>query len=267
MSKKIDKKALIFSVVSNPVRIKIIEILASQGPMSFSDLKKILNISTGSIYHHLAQLSNFIEQDENRKYKLNPEGRRLYEFLKKNKEKIGFAFEEDKKSFLLYMSNLAVYVYTGENTKLLFLLPLFLLGSAYVLQISSLETRMLFLKDVQFLSFESSLIQVTISWLSVFLISEILSYLFQRTRGGHVDLLLNVSITFIPLIIFSIFWFFTSKILEPNFLRAIFALFQAWSLAILIKGLQFSKGLSLERSLVISLVIFFISAYLQFLIP
>ena len=58
MGKK--RELLVFTIISHPVRVKIIELLANHGPMGFKELKKELGISTGSIYHHLSMLSDFI---------------------------------------------------------------------------------------------------------------------------------------------------------------------------------------------------------------
>ena len=73
---KKEKEIILFNLISHPIRIKIIELLATNGSMGFSELKKELRISTGSIYHHLSVLSDFIIQDEKKKYKLNQEGYR-----------------------------------------------------------------------------------------------------------------------------------------------------------------------------------------------
>jgi predicted transcriptional regulator len=57
------KSKLLYEILSNPIRIKIIELLFENGSLSFTELKNELKISTGSLYYHLSVLSEFVEQD------------------------------------------------------------------------------------------------------------------------------------------------------------------------------------------------------------
>ncbi len=44
------KSKLLYEILSNPIRIKIIELLFENGSLSFTELKNELKISTGSLY-------------------------------------------------------------------------------------------------------------------------------------------------------------------------------------------------------------------------
>ena len=58
------------TLLRDPTRRKIIEILAEQGKVGFKELKQILGLGVGTVYYHLDMLSEFITQDKNRKYML-----------------------------------------------------------------------------------------------------------------------------------------------------------------------------------------------------
>ncbi|RLE80338.1 MAG: hypothetical protein DRJ52_06630 [Thermoprotei archaeon] len=52
----------LLEALSNPVRVRILEILAERGEVSVKELKKALGISTGSLYYHLDVLGDLIER-------------------------------------------------------------------------------------------------------------------------------------------------------------------------------------------------------------
>lgn len=71
-----------YTLLRDPARRKIIEILGNQEKIGFKELKEILGLGVGTVYYHLDMLSDFIQQDKQRKYRLNDRGRMLYKVLK-----------------------------------------------------------------------------------------------------------------------------------------------------------------------------------------
>jgi len=71
-----------YTLLREPARRKIIEILGDQGKVSFTELRESLGLGVGTIYYHLDMLSDFLTQDKHRKYLLNDRGRLLYKILK-----------------------------------------------------------------------------------------------------------------------------------------------------------------------------------------
>lgn len=67
--------------LNHPVRRWIIELLEARGILSGSELRCLLNISSGRLYYHLENLVGLIEQDENQQYLLTMEGKRAYRLL------------------------------------------------------------------------------------------------------------------------------------------------------------------------------------------
>lgn len=72
---------IICLALSHPLRRWIIELLEARGTLSGSELRNLLNISPGRLYYHLENLVGLIEQDENQRYMLNVEGKRVYRLL------------------------------------------------------------------------------------------------------------------------------------------------------------------------------------------
>jgi len=79
----------VYSVLGNPVKRRIIELLAEHGAMSFSELKKELGTSVGALYYNIDGLKSFIDKDgSSRKYVLTSKGRALYRAIKEGDEAI-----------------------------------------------------------------------------------------------------------------------------------------------------------------------------------
>jgi len=79
----------VYSVLGNPVKRRIVELLAERGALSFSELRKELGTSVGALYYNLDGLKDFVDKDaSSRKYVLTSKGRALYRALKEGDEAI-----------------------------------------------------------------------------------------------------------------------------------------------------------------------------------
>jgi len=59
-------------------RQKLLEIIADKGPVTIKELKQETGMSTGSLYHHLSKLSEYLMQDQQKRYMLSEKGRELF---------------------------------------------------------------------------------------------------------------------------------------------------------------------------------------------
>ena len=75
-----------YYALSHEIRRKILKIIGDNEFSSFTNLKRILKVSTGTIYHHLDSLSQLIHQKKNKKYYLTDLGIHAYNSLKENIE-------------------------------------------------------------------------------------------------------------------------------------------------------------------------------------
>ena len=69
-----DSVSKILSVLSHPLRRKILQLLSEKTECTFTDLLNALEIDTGKLSFHLRTLSPFVEQTPKGKYKLNKTG-------------------------------------------------------------------------------------------------------------------------------------------------------------------------------------------------
>jgi len=67
--------------LSHDKRRHIISLLAEEGPLGVTELRSKLSLSTGSLYHNLGFLGDYIER-EGKKYKLNSAGMELYRMIR-----------------------------------------------------------------------------------------------------------------------------------------------------------------------------------------
>ncbi len=71
-------------ILKDPLRRRIIKLLAEEGPLEYTELLRRLGIkSTGHLNYHLKILREFLVKDELGRYMLNSDGLYLYEFLKR----------------------------------------------------------------------------------------------------------------------------------------------------------------------------------------
>lgn len=74
-----DSKSL--RILKHPVRKRIIELLGTRENMSFTELKNEMNLPVGTLYYHLDVLRGYVLQDEERRYFLSGDGKKLYGLL------------------------------------------------------------------------------------------------------------------------------------------------------------------------------------------
>ncbi len=74
-----DSKSL--RIIKHPIRKRIIELLGTRENMSFTELKNEMNLPVGTLYYHLDVLRGYVLQDNERRYFLSKDGKKLYGLL------------------------------------------------------------------------------------------------------------------------------------------------------------------------------------------
>jgi hypothetical protein len=85
--------------LNHPVRKRIIELLGSRGSMSFTEMRSEMNLPVGTLYYHLDVLKGYVLQDEERRYYLSKDGRKLYDMLSSGASS-SFKFEPTRTIFI-----------------------------------------------------------------------------------------------------------------------------------------------------------------------
>jgi len=71
----------IFEILAHPLRCRILEELHNRGEASYSYFTEKMKIPSGTLYHHLKQMKDLIEQGTNKKYLLTSKGAEAIELI------------------------------------------------------------------------------------------------------------------------------------------------------------------------------------------
>jgi len=258
----------VYSILKHPIRMKILEILAGKETVSFTELKNTLNIGTGKIYYHLDALGPLIMQNEKRQYLLSKDGKRVYSFITSSKDKLStLAITEPRwnkltRGFFLALFPKSYFAFLMDRPliQLTSAICLVVLGG-WIAMMASLNPTILFLTFTPTPSINIITLFIE-GWLGLFILSELLSTLIFRRTKNHLGLFVSSAHAFIPLIIFSIIhavnryypFGFTGPV---AYLCLILA--QIWALCLLAAAISLSKELKIDKSLLLSLLIFYLN--------
>gem|GEM_PF-2568818 len=68
----------VLTVTQENPRQKLLELIGKKGPITIKDLKQETGMSTGSLYHHLSKLNEYVAQDEQKRYLLSAKGHEAF---------------------------------------------------------------------------------------------------------------------------------------------------------------------------------------------
>lgn len=252
-----------YTLLRDPARRKIIEILGTQGKIGFKELKEALGLGVGTVYYHLDMLSDYISQDKQRKYRLNDRGQTLYRILKNGNIPASLEISET------FSHRLAKWVFLSplfaKTTKPLKLLPATIavlligaFGSAY----AKLDSALFFYFPYSTYTFTSLLILYVFNWIGLFLFAEVFTYLFYRRVGNDLQLFTCLGLASFPMAIFPYLYFFLSQAISPY----IMFIFQIWSLLLVSAAFCFGKGIRLDKAIVVSLTVIYLNIAILFIL-
>jgi len=207
----------------------------------------------GTVYYHLDMLSDFISQDKSRKYSLNDRGQLLYRSLREGSVPAALNAGEAMSHRLgrwLFLSPVFFRI-----TRLEVFLPV----SIAVLSLGAVGSALARIEPLFFfyfpsnLSFESSVVMFLFSWIGLFLLAEILCHLLFRRTGGDLQLFAGMSLSSLPLAMFP----YVHMVIPASASRYVLLALQVWTLLLISSALSFGKGLRLDRSIIVSLIILY----------
>ncbi|TFG18568.1 MAG: ArsR family transcriptional regulator [Promethearchaeota archaeon] len=270
-----DVEANFYYALSHEIRRKIIKIIGDNEFTSFTQLKRELGVSTGTIYHHLDSLAQLIEQKKNKKYYLTDLGVHAYKSLKDNIDTIEtpsnarrefnspllralmaltpksylYFKDEDKKYVVIVSSTILIIgaILCGLNGFISFL---FFFGEGTE-DLASLPVEFHVLFSFFFI----------INVFVFFFIVEMLSRLFYKKSENALHLLISFGIIFFPMVFYLLFHFLfvSMEIIEISsiliFDRILMIFFQVWSLWLLTYNLSITKNIKIENGLIITFLL------------
>jgi len=245
------------TLLRDPTRRKIIEILAEQGKVGFKELKQILGLGVGTVYYHLDMLSEFITQDKSRKYMLNDRGRLLYQSMKNGSLPPTLHVKSALSSKIgkwIFLSPIFTKTIRPERILPISIL-IFILGGVGC-AFADLRP-FLFLYDFSFgaYEFEKTMIIYLSEWVGLFLYADALAYILYRRVGGELQLFTCIGIASLPLAIFP----YITMLVSYQIARYLQIALQIWSLLLTSAAVSFGKGLRLDKSIIISLTAFYLN--------
>jgi len=263
-----------YTLLRDPARRKIIEILGAQEKIGFKELRETLGLGVGTVYYHLDMLSDFITQDKQRKYKLNDRGQTLYRILKEGNVPATLEISETfshRVGKWIFLS--PVFAKTAKPLKLLPVSIVILLIGALGVAYADLEPLMFFYFPYATYNFNSIMALFVFSWVGLFLFAELFTYLLYRRVGNDLQLFTCVGLAATPLAVYpyiymAIFAFF------PNFsiaylhmvLQFVLIPLQIWTLLLISAAFCFGKGIRLDKSVVISLTAMYLNMAVLFIL-
>jgi DNA-binding transcriptional ArsR family regulator len=274
MSKEFDRERAI-RILNHPVRIRIIELLAS-GPLSWKELSRELRASTGSLYHHLDILEHLVARDSSKRYVLTKLGQDIHEYLNRNpltgdaeglnkviKQKSSLGFVRG-----LFIPRSVIYFMTTTKSKSI--------ASSVGLSLVVLILMILSKKQLVLFSLSPSqgIVQSAEGFGGSLLALTGLTYIAMRAfrlKPDPVVLLTSASLSFLPLADFAVIvrslatLGYLGFLADRNALTLVFVFFQAWGAGIFGAGISVTSGLRIEMALLVSLGILYATAIIMFL--
>jgi len=244
------------TVLRDPTRRKIIEILGEQGKIGFKELKQTLGLGVGTVYYHLDMLSEFVTQDKERKYVLSDKGRLLYASLKEGSMppalQMGEALSHRVGKWLFLSPVFA------KTSKTLLFLPValgVLVFGAFGSAIAELNPMLFYYPSADALSFHATIALFVSNWIGLFLFSELMIYVFFKRAGGDLQLFTCIGVAAFPLAIFPYVTLFVSYAIAQYVLFVL----QIWTILLLSAAFSFGKGIRLDKSVILSLTIIYLN--------
>ncbi|MEM3403858.1 MAG: helix-turn-helix domain-containing protein [Nitrososphaeria archaeon] len=251
MGNDLEKEAL-----SNPSRRRIIEVLGGGGKVSFSQIKKETNISTGAIYYHLTKLQDFIEVDEKRRYRLNKNGERLY-----GKIVTGYSMQREEASSNLLTSLMMVPLVknvTRSKTTASMTIIIVLIIETTLSHFT--QKGLIFFAPLELYFMDPPLTPLLLSIIPLWLITKLFTLVYVKERFGEIELFAGITLSILPSSII------TSITLYNQTLYQIGAIFgMTVSTLLLASVINQTKGITLHTALIYSMIIGYTSFIMEFI--
>jgi len=256
-----DEASRYHTLLRDPARRKIVEILGEQGKIGFKELRSNLGLGVGTVYYHLDMLSDFLGQDKSRKYMLNERGQLLYKSLKEGSIPAALSAGE------ALSHRLGRWFFLSPVFLRMTRLEVFLPVSVAILSLGAVGSALAKIEPVFFFyfpttrSFESSVLMFFFYWVGLFIMAEVLCYLLFRRTGNDLQLFAGVGFSSLPLAVFPYIY----MMIPATISRYVLLVLLVWTSLLISSALSFGKGLRLDRSILLSLVILYFNIVLLIL--
>lgn len=191
----------VIAALSYKKRRALLMRLGELGSMSIKELKRELNLSTGSLYHNLLALGELVEQTSDKRYTLSEQGRRVYLALKAGLLPPPTASELPRALEML----IPVRFFTEMPNRLAVPTALLIVFSLSALSLRA-KMGLALLIPVANVSFSSTIGSIALSLLLAYLVPRILF----RKRDVETGFLIALPFCFIPQLAYGLLSLFVS---------------------------------------------------------
>jgi DNA-binding HxlR family transcriptional regulator len=268
--------ARVMKVINHPVRLRVIELLASKGPLSWKELSNELGVKTGSLYHHLDTLENIVARDAERRYVLTKKGMDLYNYLEQNPSRPPRNLEKVIKgrTSIAVLKDIFIprsLIFQMSSTRTRGILSLVILSGVVVgtLALSGNELILFSFSSVNDILVEAGAFILSMAALSAIGFASI--RVFFGEKSDPLVLLSSSALSFVPIVAFGGLLQYleglgsTGFLADRTTLTILVAFFQAWGAGIAAAGMSVSSGLRIEKTLMVSLIILYATMMVVFL--
>lgn len=265
-----------YALLKDPTRRKIIEILGVQEKIGFKELREALGLGVGTVYYHLDMLSDFLEQDKQRKYRLNGRGRILYRVLKDGSLPANLGISETFSHRLgkwLFLS--PVFALTYKPLRFLPISVAVLILGAFGASFARLEPALFFYFPYSPYTSTSIILLFMFNWIGLFLFLELFAYVIFKHAGNNFQLFTCIGLAATPLAIYPYIYLTAPTLLEGlgaydldlGLLRqGILVILQIWSLLLVSSAFCHGKGIRLDKGILVSLIAVYLNIAALFLL-
>lgn len=265
----------IYKILSHKIRRKIIQLIGDAGACTYTEISKEVNLEPGTLYHHIDYLKEYVEQDQDKRYRLTSLGKAAYRLIKDVEPVLESSLKTKNKSSKLFdaVSFTPVYRYVAENP-LRFLPEAFIIIGvlSYLTIESGLVNLGLFYSNVVSIEPAMKIITVIATWLGLILFTEIISRIILRVHRNPSSLIVNTSLSMTPFIVFlTVAVFLNHLTVFPDPLHnplsmSGLVLAQIWFLSTFTRGIQYAKKISRSSAAMIALICYYINVITLILI-
>ncbi|MCS7114165.1 MAG: winged helix-turn-helix domain-containing protein [Nitrososphaerota archaeon] len=265
-----------YALLKDPTRRKIIEILGTQGKIGFRELREALGLGVGTVYYHLDMLSDFLEQDKQRKYRLNDKGRMLYRVLKEGAVPASLGISESfSHRFVRWIFLSPLFALTSKPLRFIPISAAVLILGAFGVSLARLEPALFFYFPHPTSNPSSLAVLFIFNWAGLFLFAETLAYMLFKRVGNDLQLFTCIGLAAAPLAAFPYIHMAVPTILEalglyalnPETVRqGILVILQIWSLLLVSAAFCHGKGLRLDKGILLSLTAIYLNMAVLFIL-
>jgi DNA-binding HxlR family transcriptional regulator len=267
--------AKVMRIVSHPVRMRIIELLAVR-PMSWKELSGEVGVRTGSLYHHLDTLERIVARDSDRRYTLTKLGKEIFEELADGKKTPAQSMQGIERAMKRRTAGALGREVFAPRALILLLTSTRARGVGATAAVSVVALGLLLLSGDGLVLFSFSPSGGSVFTLATYVASLAglvlaayagLAVAFKQ-RGDPTVLATSTALSFIPVCVFGAVMSSVAAEAPPagsalsvltngEAVTVLFAFFQAWGAGIMGAGMSVASGLRLEKTLVLSLVVLY----------